>query len=140
MDPSDTTPSRSPVRRQWRGGASPVKRAFIVDRRKRPARRLTALATALCEQLGRPLDALSEVERARVMSAAHLMLLTEQAAADAALGKRTDVEQAIRLSGALSRALDDLGLSPAAQAARRQAEADAKLREEARRHGVIVHD
>jgi hypothetical protein len=140
MDPENPTASRSPVRRQWRGGASPVKRAFKVDRRKRPARRLTALATALCEQLGWPLADLGEVERTRVMAAAHLMLLTEQAAADAALGKRTDVEQAIRLSGALSRALDDLGLSPAAQAARRQAEADAKLREEARRHGVIVHD
>src|SRR5262245_32001781 len=136
MTSPTSTASASPVRRQWRGGASPVKRAFIVDRRKRPARRLVALTSSLCDRLGRPLGELDELERSRVAMAAHLMLVGEEMHARAASGRAVEADELVRLSGALSRLLDDLGLSPAALERRRQEEAEARRIAELRAMGV----
>jgi hypothetical protein len=142
---SENNPSRRPpADARKRAGRSPQANGKLhgrgIDRRRAPAKRFRDAVEALCAELGRPLAALSEVERTRVRLAAHFIVVAERTQAQIASGKPTDVEQDVRVANTLARLLDDLGLSPQGAERRRAAEADAKLKEEARRHGVIVHD
>jgi hypothetical protein len=122
----NTTADAPAFRNQWRGGASPVKRAFPADRRRRPARRLAALTAALCAQLGRRAEDLDEVTRTRVAMTALLMLTGEELHARAAAGQALDQEQLVRVSGALARALADLCLTGEGLERRKAAEAEAE--------------
>ncbi len=79
-----------------------------IDRRTRPARRLLALAREFAAVLGRlP----SETEAPLVLDAAALALESETLAARAASGEQIDPDLRVRVSGALGRALERLGLS-----------------------------
>jgi hypothetical protein len=136
MTPSKPTAPPPLPQRQWRGGASPVKQAYPVDRRRRPARRFAALTAAICAQLGRPLGDLDEVSKTRVTLASHFMLQVEALHARAASGRPVDSDELTRLSGALSRLLDDLGLSREGQEARRQQQEQAAIEERSRALGI----
>lgn len=76
-----------------------------VDGRSRGAKRLTELVHQLAAHVDDPSD---PVARALLMDAAHLTMQSEALAHRAATGDLVDADQAVRVSGALGRALDRL--------------------------------
>jgi hypothetical protein len=107
-----------------------------VDPRSHAARRFKDAIDALCGEIGRPLAALTEVERTRVRMAAHFTVVAEESQARAASGRTTDVEQDVRVANTLARLLDDLGLSREGQEARRQQAEAAAIEERSRALGI----
>jgi hypothetical protein len=80
----------------------------------------------LCAEIGQPFEAMTTSRRAMVADAAGLIVEAERVQAAQARGEATDPDSLVRMSNALSRAIDALGLSPTGQEARRAAEAEAE--------------
>jgi len=79
-----------------------------VDGRTRRAKRFRSLVDDLTVAIGRPP---SPTDRTLILDAAALALESESLAAQAAAGARVDPDVRVRISGALGRVLDRLGLT-----------------------------
>ena len=100
------TPPRSPA------DAAPPRTALSrrivppgIDGRTRGAKRLAELVHHLAARVADPEDVTT---RARLVDAAHLTMVSESLAHRAAAGEPVDPDLAVRVSGALGRALDRL--------------------------------
>jgi hypothetical protein len=116
MDASNNPPEsvQMPTKNKLFGRSKPGSRT--PDARKRPARRFRAALASICVELGKDFAALPATDRARVLLLAGLIVKAEQQAAAMAAGRPVDSDEQVRVSGALSRLLDDLALSPRAPA------------------------
>ncbi len=85
-----------------------------VDGRTRRAKRFRQLVADISAALGRPP---SPTDRTLILDAAALALESESLAAQAAAGARIDPDVRVRVSGALGRALERLGLTTGATTA-----------------------
>jgi hypothetical protein len=95
-----------------------------VDGRLRSAKRFRALAQELTVALPRPPGpALLPL----ILDAAALAVESEALAARAASGERIDPDLRVRVSGALARALERLGIAPSAPAQEPEPDPDAAL-------------
>jgi hypothetical protein len=97
-----------------------------VNGRSAAARRFRDAVAALCTEVGQPLASMPESRRAAVRMAATLIVRAEELQAAMARGEVVDADALVRVSGALARAIDDLGLSPEGLARRKAAEAEAE--------------
>jgi hypothetical protein len=126
METQNTPAVAPPLPPQRSAVAQPLPARRKVDGRTRAARRFRAALANICRELGKDFETLPETDRARVVMLAGLIVQVDQQAALLATGRAVAGDELVRVSGALSRALDDLGLSPEGLAARRAAEAEAE--------------
>jgi len=104
----------------------PTHTAYRADQRFKPARRQKAVVADLCREIGVPLADLPLSRRAMVADAAALIVRSEELQAEQARGEAVDADSLVRMSNALSRSLDALGLSAEGLERRKQAEAEAE--------------
>lgn len=79
-----------------------------IDGRSAAARRLVGLIHRLSERVENPSDT---VTRSRLTNVAMLIMVSEGLAHRAAAGERIDADEAVRVTHALDRALDRLGVN-----------------------------